>query len=74
MSRYHGITYPFSTLHWVWMWELIYRVWRRLCCPHGWHLLDECVASGNNGSEHTLDCDACGLTVWIERIDDQPAT
>ena len=52
MIGYHGYSYPSvfdnSLAHWL---------WKRLCCPRGWHLWDEVVSH----DAHYLYCDACGV-------------
>ena len=52
-----GITYPALFAN-----SLARALWRRLCCPHGFHLFDE-VHSIEFG--HRLSCDACELGVCI---------
>lgn len=53
-----GITYPrFLQNKFIWW------LWKRLLCPHGWHLWDEVLST-----DHTLYCDACELDLRIEAI------
>ena len=60
-TDYHGITYPLPRfLQRLWFWDL----WARLCCPHGWHLLDEVWCM----DDHYLYCDACEMRVEITEI------
>jgi len=69
-QKYHGITYP-PSLSWV------RRIWKRLMCPRGIHLLDEVLSSActpgrdyeRKNWSHYLYCDACGLTVHIAEIE-----
>ena len=62
MSSYRGITYP-GLLGYV------LPMWRRMCCPREWHLFDELWT----GTGHALVCDACGLIVHIESIEQEDA-
>lgn len=48
--NYQGYTYPHIFDH-----RLVHAVWRRLFCPRGWHLWDECWSP----EAHVLFCDAC---------------
>ena len=67
-EKYRGITYP-KIICWLpWEWGL--KLWRRLMCKREMHLWDE-VLSGGCPWEHYLVCDACGLMVNIESIDDR---
>lgn len=62
-SAYRGISYPP-----VLGWRLVRWLWRRWCCPRDWHTFDEVESWGTSPPEHSLYCDACGLTVYIECI------
>ena len=59
-KNWHGITHPAFN---GWMPEWFYFLWKRLCCSHGWHLLDETASCLG----HFLYCDACSLDI---RLDD----
>ena len=55
-EKCYGITYPCPVfLQKDWCWKL----WAKVMCPKGWHLLDE-VMSLNN---HYLFCDACEISI-----------
>jgi len=57
-EKWYGITYPLpQVLQTKWLW----RLWSKVMCPHGWHLLDECQSL----DDHSLHCDACGLDIPI---------
>ena len=43
-------------------------LWRRYCCPRDWHTFDECESWATVPPDHSLYCDACGLTVYIAEI------
>lgn len=60
MNDYYGITYP-EVLDDI----KILDYWRDHHCIVGWHLFDEVETA----DEHYLHCDACGLSVYIERIE-----
>ncbi len=62
MNNYRGITY-FKFLdnrfsHWL---------FKKYFCGKNIHLFDECESL----DDHTLYCDACGLTVNIESIEEE---
>lgn len=57
--KYHGITY-FNFLSS----EAIRKFWKKFYCKQNIHLFDECLSE-----EHYLHCDACGLSVYIDRIE-----
>lgn len=57
---YHGITYRRKHRS-----EKALKRWRITRCRKNQHLFYECLSS----DEHYLSCDACGLAVFIERID-----
>lgn len=61
MNPYRGITYPLP----CWDWLLL--VWKRVMCPHHWHLFDESwtVRMDDPKDNHVLVCDACGFIVQI---------
>jgi hypothetical protein len=62
VNAYRGISYPIpSFLQRGWL----YRIWRGLMCPRGFHLLDESWASYR---EHYLSCDACDMEIRIASI------
>jgi hypothetical protein len=54
---WQGITYPGILCHPPVLW-----LWRRLACPHGWHLWDEVIGVLH---QHSLSCDACDLALDI---------
>jgi hypothetical protein len=61
--NWYGITYPLGFLvtgNNCWF----LRFWKKHMCPHGWHIFDEC----DNGTEHTLYCDACDLDIVIKEV------
>jgi len=43
--------------------RLCHWLWKKLCCPRGWHLFDECQSL----DDHMLNCDACGYELPIDR-------
>jgi transcription initiation factor TFIIIB Brf1 subunit/transcription initiation factor TFIIB len=47
--------------------------WKKIMCKRDIHVFDEVVSFGG-GRRHELVCDACGLVVNIESIDDQYTT
>ena len=57
-GRWMGVTYP-SVLGY----PVILALWRRICCPRGWHLFDEV----DSHDFHYLYCDACDLRVDFDR-------
>ena len=62
MNNYRGITY-FKFLdnrffHWL---------FKKYFCKKNIHLFDECESL----DDHSLYCDACGLTVEIARIEEE---
>lgn len=59
MTEYRGITYPRFLYPFL-------NIWKRIMCPLEYHLFDEVI-----GEHHYLSCDACGLSVYIERIIDE---
>ena len=61
MDNWRGITYPEFLDN-----ELARWLWKRWGCAREYHLFDE-IYSVENG--HRLYCDACGLTVYIDRIE-----
>lgn len=63
MRDWYGITHPFSFLE-SGLDNWFTKLWRKLMCPHGWHLFDEC----DNGKKHTLYCDACDLDIVIGAV------
>ena len=56
MENWLDITYPY-----IFQNSLVWYLWKRAFCPHGWHLFDEVWSI----EEHTLYCDACGLDIII---------
>lgn len=44
--------------------NIIYWLWLKVMCPRNIHLLNECETL----DDHRLVCDACQLTVHIERF------
>lgn len=73
MRPYRGITYP-EILSYDWT----LAIWRRFFCKHDIHLFDEVFTSDWYSDDeqekregHYLDCDACGLIVYIAGIDEQ---
>lgn len=69
IKKYIGITHPLGNKgiaeeeH-----NLILEAWKNSNCPQGIHLWDECYSSGDDGPEHYLHCDACGMEVHIEKV------
>jgi len=51
-----GYTYPRLLQHRVVWW-----IWKRVFCPHGWHLWDEV-----GGETHYLYCDACEIEAHLK--------
>jgi hypothetical protein len=73
---WRGITYPSID---GWLPEWFYKIWKNVCCPRGWHLLDEVYGSCGcdfngmqcnhpNGYKHYLTCDACNFDVELKEI------
>ena len=60
LTTWYHITYftLFGTLP-----RFFYDWWKKHRCPKSYHLFDET----SNGEEHSLFCDACGLTVVFEK-------
>lgn len=56
---YPMVTYP-SILDREW----VQKIWRRWCCPRGWHLFDEVRGRGYQ----YLHCDACGRRLGYRDI------
>ena len=60
LTTWYHITYPMSFIgypRWFYSW------WEKHKCPKSHHLFDET----SNGVEHSLFCDACGLTVIFKK-------
>lgn len=57
--HYHGITYLFP-----FQWEWLQNLWKKFLCSRGYHLLDECLSD-----DHYLFCDACDMSIFIEKIE-----
>ncbi len=55
MEIFYGVT------HCVPSW--LHGLWKRVFCKRGWHLLDEVVSVGEQGTEHYLVCDACDFEI-----------
>ena len=53
-----GVSYPYVFQN-IFVWKL----WKNLFCPMGWHLFDEVQSI----DEHYLSCDACDAMVHISR-------
>lgn len=67
MDKYHGITYQRNiakNLLGSSEDDEMYQLWSKIHCPKEWHLFDEIVTL----ESHELHCDACGLTVGIDYI------
>ena len=47
--------------------DLFYRLWKKIFCKRGLHLFDEVTSL----DEHYLYCDACGLMVGIEYMEEE---
>jgi hypothetical protein len=60
LTTWYHITY-FRLFNWLPLW--FYEWWKKHKCSKSYHLFDET----SNGVEHSLFCDACGLTVVFER-------
>jgi len=60
--KYYGITYPEKT-------EKELKVWAKKNCVQNYHLFDEVLSD-----KHYLSCDACGLVVYIEKIETKNCT
>lgn len=65
-SPYMGITYSRILDNRLARW-----LWKKLMCPRHHHLFDEVwtVKSEDYPDNHYLYCDACGLYVYISRIE-----
>lgn len=70
-NKYIGMTHPLSSddrldeeAH-----NIILQAWKASNCIQGIHLFDEVLSSGDKGPEHYLHCDACGVIVYIERVE-----
>jgi hypothetical protein len=66
-NKYIGIIHPLSLderldekFH-----DLILEAWKATNCPLGVHLFDEVLSEIG----HRLHCDACGMEVYIEKVD-----
>jgi hypothetical protein len=64
-GKWMDITHP--CLWDGWLPEFIYQFWKKVFCPKGWHLFDECQSQYS----HSLFCDACGLDVKINDYDEE---
>jgi hypothetical protein len=72
-KKYLGITCPKILSH-VW----IFKLWKKfICTPKRFHLFEENICSDLNTidsdqilEEHYLICRACGLTVYIQKIEE----
>lgn len=61
--KYHGYTYPAILSRGPIGW-----LWKRFCCPMGWHLWDEVLGTGGaaeSGWEHYMVCDVCGEEIQL---------
>lgn len=66
-DEYGGISYPFGTL--LYKFNFFYKLWKKIMCPNGYHLLDEVLSYGTgnkNSNVHYLVCDACNLEIHIK--------
>jgi len=61
-NAYYGITYPPILGKWP-----IISLWKRFFCSKNMHIFDEVKSD----ISHCLYCDACGLVVNIETIEDE---
>lgn len=61
--KYHNISYPKILDN-----EQSHKLFKDIFCTQGFHLFDEVLSMDS----HTLYCDACGLTVYIDRIVEEP--
>ena len=67
MNYYYGMTHPVPS------WGL--GLWHRFFCKNNMHAFDEVFSLGAaNDQDHYLYCDACGLTVYISKIDEADTT
>ena len=64
--NYRGITHIISNLPGK-LFDIALSFWKRFLCKRNMHLFDEVWSP----EEHTLYCDACGLTVHIEKIEEE---
>lgn len=64
MARNRGLMAYFGITHGVPLWALW--AWKRVNCVRNIHAFDEVAATPDN---NYLVCDACGLTVYIDRIE-----
>lgn len=62
MKGYRGISYPAILGRWP-----IFNLWKKFMCPRNYHLFDECLSD----DDHYLVCDACDLSIVIERIEER---
>ena len=60
--KYYGITHPIDSM-------ALQRLWRKFLCKRNFHLFDE-VYTWDKGIVNYLNCDACGLMVHIDRVDE----
>ena len=68
-NKYIGITHPIDgNMADAKEQEVIFQAWKVANCPQGIHLWDECLSSGDDGPDHYLHCDACGMEVHIKKI------
>jgi len=65
LNDYTGIT------HIPIRFDFLYKLWKRFLCKRNIHCFDECVSGADLPYtwNHYLVCDACQLTVYIEKID-----
>ena len=61
-SKYRGITHPYPEAT-----NKFFSKWKKTKCRKDMHLFDEYASS----ITHCLVCDACGLCVHIDRIEDK---
>lgn len=50
--------------------KVVWALWKRICCPRGWHLWDEVLSFTGPGGNNYLHCDACGAAVNVDRLTD----
>ena len=60
ICKYMGITYPCFLRG-----KFVLRLWKRLMCRRGRHLLDEVWSPYG----HCLYCDACRMKVYINHVE-----
>ena len=53
--------------------KIVWKLWKKTFCKHGWHLWDEVITCGKKKGKayHYLSCDACDEYIRIKEVKDE---